>query len=209
VLVCIHEFVFILEILSNSDLVQSTIPALQLKIKHSADTVTCDSIQVLAAIPSEIPSHPSERKIQRLKSTVTFLSTFPHTTQVTQPRCRSHLPLSPHPPTSQNPKKLGDSPANLLINQGGYGHITRAPPGVSLPSGSRTRNLQILDPAFKPLRCSGDTVADAGRPWPPSAARTAAARQQRRQRFHARDTPTPAARAPPQTRSSQLMYTRC
>jgi hypothetical protein len=52
--------------------------------------------------------------------------------------------------------KLGDSPANLLINQGGYGHTTRAPPGASLPSGFRTRNLQILDPAFKPLRCSGD-----------------------------------------------------
>jgi hypothetical protein len=29
-------------------------------------------------------------------------------------------------------KKLGDSPANLLINQGGYGHTTRAQPGVSL-----------------------------------------------------------------------------
>jgi hypothetical protein len=56
-------------------------------------------------------------------------------------------------------KNLGDSPANLLINQGGYGHTTRAPPGVSLPSGSRTRNLQILDPAFKPLRCSGDTMS--------------------------------------------------
>jgi hypothetical protein len=53
--------------------------------------------------------------------------------------------------------KLGDSPANLLINEGGYGHTTRAPPGVSLPSGSRTRNLQILDPVFKPLRCSGDS----------------------------------------------------
>jgi hypothetical protein len=58
-------------------------------------------------------------------------------------------------------KKLGDSPANLLINQGGYGHTTRVPPGVSLPSGSRTRNLQILDPAFKPLRCSGDTQLSA------------------------------------------------
>jgi hypothetical protein len=31
--------------------------------------------------------------------------------------------------------KLGDSPANLLINQWGYGHTTRALPGVSLPSG--------------------------------------------------------------------------
>jgi hypothetical protein len=39
----------------------------------------------------------------------------------------------------------------------GYGHTTRATPGVSLPSGSRTRNLQILDPAYKPLRCSGDS----------------------------------------------------
>jgi hypothetical protein len=54
--------------------------------------------------------------------------------------------------------QLGNSPANLLINQGGYGHTTREPPGVSLPSGSRTRNLQILDPAFKPLRCSGDSL---------------------------------------------------
>jgi hypothetical protein len=54
--------------------------------------------------------------------------------------------------------KLGDSPANLLINQGGYGHTTRALPGVSLPSGSRTRNLQTLDPAFKPLRCSRDVI---------------------------------------------------
>jgi hypothetical protein len=65
--------------------------------------------------------------------------------------------------------KLGDSPANFLINQEGYGHTTRAPPGVSLPSGSRTWNFQILDPAFKPLRCSGGTLheyiyTDGGRP---------------------------------------------
>jgi hypothetical protein len=55
---------------------------------------------------------------------------------------------------------IGDTPANSLVNQGGYGHTTRAPPGVSLPSGSRARNLQILDPAFKPLRCSGDTYSE-------------------------------------------------
>jgi hypothetical protein len=46
----------------------------------------------------------------------------------------------------------------LSINQGGYGRTSRATPGASLPSGSRTRNLQILDPAFKPLHCSGDTA---------------------------------------------------
>jgi hypothetical protein len=36
-----------------------------------------------------------------------------------------------------------------FINQPrSYGHTSRAPPGVSLPSGSRTRTLQILDPAY-------------------------------------------------------------
>ncbi len=42
-------------------------------------------------------------------------------------------------------------PSQFINQSRGYGHTTRAPPGVSLPSGSRTRNLQILDPAFKPL----------------------------------------------------------
>jgi hypothetical protein len=40
-----------------------------------------------------------------------------------------------------------------------YGHTTRAPPGVSLPSRSRTWNLRILDPAFKPLRYSWDNLS--------------------------------------------------
>ena len=44
----------------------------------------------------------------------------------------------------------------------GYGHTTRATPGVSLPSGSRTRNLRILDPEYKPLRCSGDNSPFTG-----------------------------------------------
>jgi hypothetical protein len=57
-------------------------------------------------------------------------------------------------------------PSQFINQPRGYGHTTRATPGVSLPSGSRTRNLRILDPAYKPLRCSGDTpithFSDAG-----------------------------------------------
>ncbi len=48
-------------------------------------------------------------------------------------------------------------PSQCTNQPRGYGHTTRAPPGVSLPSGSRTRNLRILCPAYKPQGCSGDT----------------------------------------------------
>jgi hypothetical protein len=50
------------------------------------------------------------------------------------PACRLSLPgkRRRRPPPADRPQKLGDSPANILINQGGYGHTTRAPPGVSL-----------------------------------------------------------------------------
>jgi hypothetical protein len=84
-----------------------------------------------------------------------ILSFYPsiHPTISIQRTC--HGPPSPR---AHSTRKLGDSPANLLINQGDYGHTTRAPPGASLPSGSRARNLRILDPAFKPLRCSGDPM---------------------------------------------------
>jgi hypothetical protein len=55
-------------------------------------------------------------------------------------------------------KKTWGFPSQFINQPRGYGHTTRATPGVSLPSGSRTRNLQILDPAYKPLRYSGDVI---------------------------------------------------
>jgi hypothetical protein len=53
-------------------------------------------------------------------------------------------------------------PSQFINQPRGYGHTTRATPGVSLPCGSRTRNLQILDTAsaYKPLCSSEDTVGN-------------------------------------------------
>jgi hypothetical protein len=51
--------------------------------------------------------------------------------------------------------QLGDFPGQLINQPRGY---TKATPWVSLPTWSRIRNLQILDPAYKPLRCSGDAL---------------------------------------------------
>jgi hypothetical protein len=54
--------------------------------------------------------------------------------------------------------KLVDSPASFLINQGVMPTLQERRLGYHsrLPIGSRTRNLQILDPVYKPLRCLGD-----------------------------------------------------
>jgi hypothetical protein len=49
------------------------------------------------------------------------------------------------------PSETWGFPSQFMNQPGGYGHTTRATPWVSLPSGSRTRNLKILDPAYKPL----------------------------------------------------------
>jgi hypothetical protein len=46
-------------------------------------------------------------------------------------------------------------PSQFIIRPRGQGYTSRAKPGVSLPSRLRTRNLRILDPAYKPLRYSG------------------------------------------------------
>jgi hypothetical protein len=40
--------------------------------------------------------------------------------------------------------KRGGFPSQFMNQPRGHGHTARAPPGVSLPSGSRTRNLRIL-----------------------------------------------------------------
>jgi hypothetical protein len=53
-------------------------------------------------------------------------------------------------------EKTWGFPSQFINQPTGYGHTTRATPGVSLPSGSRTRNLQILDLVYKPPRCLGD-----------------------------------------------------
>jgi hypothetical protein len=62
--------------------------------------------------------------------------------------------------------KTWEFPSQFSNQPRGYGHTTRAPPGVSLPSGSRTRNLRILDLAYKPLRWSGDSDSDSKVPVP-------------------------------------------
>jgi hypothetical protein len=73
-------------------------------------------------------------------------------------RCFNRLSLSlslSHTHTHKKKKTWG-FPSQFINQPRGYGRTTRATPGVSLPSGSRTRNLRILDAAHKPLRCSGD-----------------------------------------------------
>jgi hypothetical protein len=59
------------------------------------------------------------------------------------------------------PKASGILLKNLGIPPRSYGHTSRASHGVSLPSGSRTWNLQILDPEYKPLHYSGDAYYDS------------------------------------------------
>jgi hypothetical protein len=47
-------------------------------------------------------------------------------------------------------------PSQFVNQPRGNGHTTRTPPGVSLPSRSRARYLQVLNHACKPLRYSED-----------------------------------------------------
>jgi hypothetical protein len=69
-----------------------------------------------------------------------------------------HVRLSPYvgrsPYVDRPPVKTWGLKTCRLFNQGGHGHTPRAPPGVSLPSGSRTRNPRILDPSYRPPRKS-------------------------------------------------------
>jgi hypothetical protein len=57
-------------------------------------------------------------------------------------------------PISRTCKTWG-FPSQFIDQPRGYGLTTRGTP-------ARTRNLQILDPAYKPLRCSGDNHYGAG-----------------------------------------------
>jgi hypothetical protein len=64
------------------------------------------------------------------------------------------LSLSIHPSIHLS-KNSWVFPSQLIKQPRSYSHTSRAPPGVSLPSRSRARNLRILDPAYKPFTLLG------------------------------------------------------